>query len=77
MSRTGAFIRSKNEILPAIKEIRAELSDFGKYRPDSPRALIELLINRDILITQYVYLSAILAYIDDGGKSRGSSLISD
>lgn len=77
MSRTGAFIRSKNEILPAIKEIRAELSDFGKYRPDSPRALIELLINRDILITQYVYLSAILAYIDDGGKSRGSYLISD
>ena len=77
MSRTGAFIRSKNEILPALKEIRAELSDFDKYRPDSPRALIELLINRDILITQYVYLSAILAYIDDGGKSRGSYLISD
>lgn len=77
MSRTGAFIRSKNEILPALKEIRAELSDFGKYRTDSPRALIELLINRDILITQYVYLSAILAYIDDGGKSRGSYLISD
>ena len=75
MSRVGAFIRNESDIISAVGEIRKELSGFGKYRPDSPRALTELMINRDILLTQFVYLSAILAYIGDGGKSRGSYLI--
>ncbi len=75
MSRVGAFIRNESDIISAIGEIRKELSGFGKYHPDSPRALTELIINRDILLTQFVYLSAILAYIGDGGKSRGSYLI--
>ena len=75
MSRVGAFIRNESDIISAVGEIRKELSGFGKYRPDSPRALTGLMINRDILLTQLVYLSAILAYIGDGGKSRGSYLI--
>ena len=76
MSKVGAFIRGRGEILKAIDEIRAELGDFTRFRPDSIRALNELMINRDILITQFVYLSAMIAYIDDGGLSRGSYLIS-
>lgn len=75
MSRVGAFIRNESDIIGAVGEIRKELSDFGVFRPNSPRALTELMINRDILLTQFVYLSAILAYIGDGGKSRGSYLI--
>ena len=77
MTRVGAFIRPESGIRSAIEKTKAELDNFGSYSAPSPRGLIELLINRDILITQYVYLSAILEYIRDGGKSRGSYLISD
>ena len=77
MSRCGAFIRSEREIIRAVGEIRSELDGFSKYRAADPRLLAELMINRDILITQNVWLSAILEYIRDGGKSRGSYLISD
>lgn len=77
MSKVGAFIRDKAQISSAICEIEAELKAFDKYRPCSSKALIELSINRDILITQYVYLSAIVEYINRNGKSRGSYLISN
>ena len=33
--------------------------------------------NLDLLLTQYVYLSAIANYIETGGRSRGSYLIHD
>lgn len=77
MSRTGAFIRRAADIASAIGEVKKELDIFETFTAGTPLELIELLINRDILITQYVYLTAILAYIEDGGKSRGSYLICD
>lgn len=77
MSYCGAFIRNVNDIRAAIPEIRAELELFDSYQADSPETLRELSINRDILLTQLVYLSAILGYAEDGGLSRGSYLITD
>ena len=77
MSSCGAFIRNMNDIRAAIPEIRAELDSFDSYQADSPETLRELSINRDILLTQLVYLSAILGYAEDGGLSRGSYLITD
>ncbi len=77
MSSCGAFIRNITDIRAAIPEIRAELELFDSYQADSPETLRELSINRDILLTQLVYLSAILGYAGDGGLSRGSYLISD
>lgn len=77
MSRVGAFIRRSSELGAAIAETKTELDSFDSYSVDSLRGLVELLINRDILITQYVYLSAILEYINSGGKSRGSYLIAE
>lgn len=76
MSRVGAFIRDREQIIRAVGEIKAELNEFQKYSPKK-NALKALMINRDILLTQYIYLSSIVEYIDDGGKSRGSYLISD
>ena len=37
--------------------------------------MTDALINRDILQTQLTYFGAILDYIKDGGKSRGSYLL--
>lgn len=75
MTECGAFIRNEVKIRAAIDEIKRELSLFGEYKVADSRLFIELSINRDILITQYVYLSAIIEYISHGGKSRGSYLI--
>lgn len=77
MSKHGAIIRNERGVREAISSVRAELDSFGKYRASSPETLRELLINRDILLTQLVYLSAIQDYISNGGKSRGSYLIAD
>ncbi|MCI8386855.1 MAG: FAD-binding protein [Clostridiales bacterium] len=77
MTECGAFMRNTDKIKAAIQNIRNELDSYGKYKASEPSLLIELMINRDILITQYAYLSAILEYIDHGGKSRGSYLIID
>ena len=75
MDNCGAFIRNAGNIVTAVDEIKAELDSFGKYKVNNVTDYIELSINYDILTTQYIYLSAIMEYINDGGKSRGSYLI--
>ena len=74
MTECGAFIRDEAKIRALIPALKAELAGFGSYRTDAS-FLGELAINRDILVTQITYLSAILEYMRDGGKSRGSYLI--
>lgn len=74
----AAFIRERNKIESLRADIQAEIAAFfDTYRADSFRALKELMINYDTLVTRYAMLSSISAYIDDGGKSRGSYLICD
>ncbi|NJD03040.1 MAG: FAD-binding protein [Ruminiclostridium sp.] len=78
MSRAGAHIRNSDDVEAAIMECGEDLTNFDCYieglsvndLPDAFRA-------RDMLITQFVYLSAIREYIKKGGKSRGSYLIRD
>ncbi len=76
MSECGAFLRDPAKIEEVISSVRVQLADFyNRYRVIDREALHSALVNRDILETQLVYLSAILDYIRDGGKSRGSYLI--
>ncbi len=75
MTACGAFIRSEEKIRALLPTLKTELENFGNYQVSDAALLAELSINRDILITQITYLSAILAYMEDGGKSRGSYLI--
>lgn len=75
MSECGAFIRSEAEIRRLIPKIKTELENFAALTVSDASLLGELLINRDILITQLVYLYAILEYTEHGGLSRGSYLI--
>jgi len=75
MDNCGAFIRNADNIITAIDEIKSELDSFGKYKVNNVTDYIELSVNYDILTTQFIYLSAIMEYINNGGKSRGSYLI--
>lgn len=74
MSMTGAFIRDYDRICDLQSMVKDELNNFN-YRSEIAEIFLPITINYDILITQYVYLSAIREYIEKGGKSRGSYLI--
>ncbi len=76
MSDSAAFLRNMEKIKAAIGETERDLANFAKdYAVCEREALRDALINRDILETQFVFLSAIRDYIGNGGKSRGSYLI--
>jgi succinate dehydrogenase/fumarate reductase flavoprotein subunit len=76
MSDSAAFLRNAEKITEAIEATRQDLSHFAEdYALSESEWLYDALINRDILLTQLVYLSAIRDYIADGGKSRGSYLL--
>ena len=59
----------------ALSESTAEaIRAFPALRADGFRAMLALAIRRDTLFARYAMLSAIAAYLDDGGLSRGSYL---
>ena len=75
MTACGAFMRDRDKIADAIDLTKEELARFDGYAARDAYLCAELAINRDILVTQLAYLTAIAAYIDDGGRSRGSYLV--
>ncbi|MCG0275491.1 MAG: FAD-binding protein [Thermosediminibacteraceae bacterium] len=78
MSRVGAAIRDIEGIKEMIKDIKCKLDNFiGIARISTARQLAKAFRLYDILICQYVYLSAMANYIENGGKSRGSALYTD
>lgn len=78
MSEIGAHIRSLESAEKGIKASKNDLEDLlEESKLASIRELPLAFQNYDMLITQYVYLSAIKDYIEKGGISRGSYLIYD
>ncbi len=78
MTKTGAHIRTMEGVADSIRECAADLEHFiDRTKPASAGELSGAFLNRDILITQYVYLNAIKEFMDKGGGSRGSYLIQD
>jgi succinate dehydrogenase/fumarate reductase flavoprotein subunit len=76
MDKCAGFIRNGAAITAQIERCRGYLAAFTAQTLAQTHAdLVDALINRDILVTQLVYLSAMKAYIDSGGASRGSYLI--
>ncbi len=76
MSKSGAHIRSLESAREAAQEAQKMLNSLHeKTKLSSARELAYAYQNWDMLITQYVYLSAIANYIELGGQSRGSYLI--
>lgn len=72
----AAFFRKPDEISVLLKQTEREILEFFDVHGAVDFAtLTELSINYDTLVTRYAVLSAILAYVGDGGTSRGSYLI--
>lgn len=78
MSACGAAIRNSEAIAAYIAEIRAQLENLPAYATISEsKDLAWLYRYRDTLISQQTYLSAMVDYLRQGGKSRGSALYTD
>lgn len=76
MDRCAAFVRKPDGIERLLEAVRGRLLRLGEETLVKSRSqLWEALQNRDILITQLTYLSAMLFYIEAGGDSRGSYLV--
>ena len=73
MSRLGGPIRSREGLLQAL----AALEEMPPAKIGRPGQLPKLFRLEDILLSQRVYLSAMLDYLDQGGRSRGSALYTD
>lgn len=76
MDRCAAFVRKPKEMEQQLQAVRGHLKNLGEET--AVRNHTELLAafqNRDILLTQLTYLSAMLFYVDSGGGSRGSYLV--
>lgn len=78
MSACGAAIRNSEAIAAYIAEIRARLENLPAYATISESMDLAWLYRyRDTLISQQTYLSAMVDYLRQGGKSRGSALYTD
>ncbi|HHX02121.1 MAG TPA: FAD-binding protein [Firmicutes bacterium] len=78
MTRSGAHIRSLEQASANAKAALSQLESLvDDTEIESPFELGLCFQNYDLLICQYVYLSAIKDYIERGGKSRGSYLVYD
>ncbi len=77
MDESAAFIREEKGISRQIERCRAYIAGFFEETlAETPRELADAWINYDILHTQLVYLTGMLSYIQEDGKSRGSYMIS-
>jgi len=76
MSRAGGHVRSLDGVREALAGVAADLAGFPSHRrATTPADLVEAFIDRDLLITQFAFLSAIEAYLLRGGPSRGGYLV--
>jgi len=78
MSHAGGAIRNTAAIKDALRQTKTLLDDFSSAVGASTKAGVLIAYKlRDTLLCQRMYLSAMLAYVDMGGLSRGSALYSD
>ncbi|NCC06840.1 MAG: FAD-binding protein [Clostridia bacterium] len=78
MSLAGASLRSEKAIRKAAQDTQKLIKAFSSTaKAETALELPKLYRLRDMLMCQYVYLSAMLDYLENGGKSRGSALYTD
>ena len=76
MDCCAAFVRKTEEMRRLLETVRERLQRLGgETAVESHTQLVDAFRNRDILVTQLTYLSAMLFYADAGGESRGSYLV--
>lgn len=77
MTKYGAHIRSAEGAEKALQQVEEQMERILRVSVSTPQKLRHLYRLRDLLASQKMYLTAILDYIEKGGKSRGSYLIYD
>ncbi len=78
MSACGAFLRRREALSRLAAYRNMQLAGYYQvHRAKDIRALREVFISYDVLLTQYVYAGAMLDYMADGGQSRGSAVYTD
>ena len=78
MSACGGIIRNKEKVEIAVNEACAELKILkNKLSAKDVRELAGTFLLIDIFLTHFLYLEAIKIYIEEGGRSRGSYLVTD
>lgn len=78
MSRVGGAIRDIRGMREALAAVGDTLRRYDRLaKVSAPAGVSKVFRLRDLLISQYVYLSAMLDYASAGGASRGSALYSD
>jgi len=78
MSSCGAHIRHRAKVEEAVEEAWSLYDNMkNEMRVPSKIDLPALFKNLDLCLTHILYLEAILAYLQKGGKSRGSYLVTD
>ncbi len=78
MSAFGGIIRNRAKIEIAVKEAKAELNLLQKkLSATNMKEMADAFLLMDLCLIHYLYLEAIKIYIEEGGRSRGSFLITD
>ena len=78
MSAKGGMIRQPEKLAAALKAVTEEVEAYPSLVKKPEAGQLSLFYRlRDMLITQKVYLSAMLDYAQRGGGSRGSALYTD
>ena len=78
MSAFGGIIRNRAKIEIAVKEAKAELNLLQKkLSATNVKEMADAFLLMDLCLIHFLYLEAIKIYIEEGGRSRGSFLITD
>lgn len=78
MSAFGGIVRNRDKIKIAVNEAKAELNSLQrKLSATNVKELSDAFLLMDLCLTHYLYLEAIKTYIEAGGRSRGSFLVTD
>jgi len=78
MSNCGAFVRNASLLKECIAGCLTDINSFeNKSCVASPSQLPAALRNRDLITAQFVYLTAMLDYIEKGGSGRGSFIVEE
>jgi succinate dehydrogenase/fumarate reductase flavoprotein subunit len=76
MSESGGIIRDENKTKEASGKAAEMFRNLhAKIGADSVKELAESFLLTDHCLTHYIYLEAIRTYLEGGGKSRGSYLV--
>ncbi|GAB1484517.1 FAD-binding protein [Treponema sp.] len=75
MDRFGGILRSASEARNAASEALSQVRSFASVKLGSSRELVPFFRVRQLVLAHAAYLEAVAAYVEAGGGSRGSVLV--